>query len=137
MLSFRTKWRNNRGAYLKVAADGSAATTTAETPFYTARYRETLLRAKYTPAAALTSNDTNYATLKVWKRSVDGATQTAIGSEATTTTDTGSWTAFVSVEVALLATALAPGESLLFEITKAGTGVAVPAGILEIQTEVN
>lgn len=136
-LSFRHKWRIARPVYLKVAVDGAAATVTAETPFHVARTRETLVRVQYLPAAALTAHDTNFATLKLWKRTADGVTQTSMGTMATTTTGTGTWVAFVAEEMTLALTSLKAGESLLFEITKDGSGVAVPAGTLVVEAEIN
>lgn len=127
------------GEYLKAAADGAAADATAETPFHAVVTKsQTVQSVQYTPAAALTSNDTNFATLQVRLRNADGSDGGLVASETTETAPTGgsgNWTAFLAVSIPLLAGAtllLTDGESLTFEITKAAAGVVVPAGSLKV-----
>lgn len=115
------------------AQDAAAATTTAETTFGVARLGTRLLSAYYQPAAALTADNTNYATITVSKRTSAGGTKTTIASVATTIAGgTGNWTAWAPVPITLSATTadltIAAGSSITYEIAKAGTGVQLPAG---------
>jgi hypothetical protein len=126
----------NRIEWRKDAADASAATETPESVIHVARDRSIqILRADFTPDAALTGNDTDFKTLKIWKRVSGGGSQTAIASISTTATGgTGNWTAFVSETLGTISNAIvAAGSSITFEITKTASGVTVPAGTLSIE----
>lgn len=113
--------------YLKVAADGAANTATAETAFARISRTGVIVGAWYVPSAALTGDATNNAVLAVDKRDGAGGAAAAVASLTTT----ASWTAFVPVSLgALTNAAVAAGNVLTFEISKGGTGVAVPAGTL-------
>lgn len=85
---------------------------------------------KFIPNAALTANATNYATINVYTRAVGGGSQTLIASRTTQTT---SWTAFSGVTITQSDLGpFADTTELTFEITKTGTGVIVPSGVLQI-----
>lgn len=118
----------------KAAADGAAATATAEVPFHSVSTKtQQVLSVTFTPAATLTANDTDYATLTVRKRSALGADGGAVAEVTTKITGgTGDWVAFKPVTIPLVATepTLADGESLTIAIAKAASGVIVPAGVL-------
>lgn len=123
--------------YSKLAADGAAGTATAESPFTRAvTYDRRVKSIVYAPGAALTANNANYATLRVRKRTAAGADGGIIASLTTQITGTGDWVAFV-VKALTLDTSLdsnldlLAGELLTFEITKTGTGVVVPLGMLQ------
>jgi hypothetical protein len=132
-------WRSAKAE--KEAADGAAGTATAERPFHRAdTYDQRIKSIRYLPAAALTADNTNYATLRVRKRTSTGGDGGIIASVTTQATGSGNWTAFKPVTVTLDDTPdsnldLKAGESLTFEITKTGTGVIVPAGTLQVQYE--
>lgn len=119
---------------IQKAADGAAATATSETVACGTRNGGRLIGVRYVPGAALTADNTNYATITVSKRDSAGGTKTTVASRTTQVTGSGSWTAFVPVELTLAAAAdiLNAGGTLTFEIAKAGTGVVVPAGTFEL-----
>lgn len=135
--------RNQEEAkFVKEADDGAAATATSETVFFenTSGRDRTIVAAKYIPSAALTANDTNYATLLLDKRlSSDYGTAVNVATETTETTGSGgsgNWTAFTPVTLGALAqTVLENGALLTVEITKTGTGVIVPAGVLVVELD--
>jgi len=116
----------------KPAADSMASDTTAYTAADMHRmFRAAKLLAAYVnPQATLTSNDTNYATVKLVKGDGAGGAETIMASVATTTTDSGSWAAGVPEALTLSATEantrIARGELLGFSIAKAASGVVVP-----------
>lgn len=124
----------------KEAADGAAATATAENQFHLAdTYTKSVQKIEYMPAAALTGDPTNNATLVVSIRNANGSLASIIAQLTTT----ASWVQFVPIVIPLTngttamtpgntALDLAPGQSLSFAITKGGTGVVVPAGCLQV-----
>jgi len=130
------KWRCSYHQYTKALDDAAATDATAETPIHRVRFRERILRAAYIPSAALTANDTNYATLTFAKR--DAAdTQTVLNSFTTKITGgTGDWVARVAEEFTLTTGLdLNTGDTLTLTIAKAAAGVVIPAGTLEVETE--
>lgn len=116
---------------LKAAADGAAATTTAET---LVGRSPTALPSGHiiylTPAAGLTADDTNYATITLYKRTAGGGT-TTIGQILTKITGggTGNWTAWNPVAI-VTSQPVSEGDAITYDIAKAGTGVVVPACVL-------
>lgn len=120
--------------HLKTAADGSASTTTAEVPIGMARRQSRVLAAYFIPAAALTADNTNYATLTISKRAAGGGSKTTVASVATQITGSGSWTAWVPVPLTIVTAdaTVTTLSQLSFEIAKPGTGVVVPIGKLVV-----
>jgi hypothetical protein len=124
--------------------DGAAGTTTSETVVGYVRKAPggnatpaKVLRVYYLPAASLTAHDTNYATITVSKYTAAGGSKTTVASATTAITGgTGNWTAFVPMEITLSATAanliLESGAILTYEVAKAASGVAIPAGKLVV-----
>ena len=120
--------------YVKVAADGAAGTATSETAFHRMTRPGKVLAVFFTPSAALTADNTNYATFDVKQRDGAGGGALAIASQPTTVAG-GSLTAFVHKSLdttALTNTTLAAGAVLTFGIAKTGTGVVVPADVLTV-----
>lgn len=115
-------------------ADNSAAQTTVEAVFGNIDEAATVTRIVYTPAAGLTANDTDYATIIVRKRDAAGANPTVVDQVTTQITGgTGNWTAWDDVDFGAIASAaLVASSKLTFEITKTGAGVVVPAGALTL-----
>lgn len=110
----------------KVAADSMASDTTDDA-FYVTQGEMWLLKCSILPHAALTSNDTNYATVSVW----DG-TNTYFTKN--TTTAQGSWVdntekALAPVPVDQI---VADAVTLRFRIQKAASGVVVPVLVLQL-----
>lgn len=122
----------------KAAADAAAGTATAESLIPRHPRQERVVAIEYIPAAALTANDTDYATLTVYKRAAAGGSQTALASITTKITGgSGNWTAFVAVDFGTIATPdLLVGDNLTVAITKAGSGVAIPIGFLRVKTAI-
>jgi len=118
-------------SFPKTAADGAAATATAETAIGYAQDPVTVQRVEFVPAAALTGDPNNNATITVFKRTAGGA---AVAIAALTTT--ANMVAWTPVAIPLSgvagATTLAAGDAITFSITKAGTGVVVPQGALVV-----
>lgn len=120
-------------SFTKTAADGAAATATSETVFgmVAPTAGGNVISVYFIPAAALTADPSNNATIQVQKRTAGGAAVTV--AQITTTTaagGTGNWTAWQPVLITVTAAAVAAGDALTFNIAKNGTGVVVPAGQL-------
>lgn len=117
----------------KDAADGAAATATAEVIFYRATVPVRVNSLKVLPSAALTGDATNNATLAVKKRDGVGGSASTVASLTTT----ASWVQFVTVDMGTPANnVLAAGDVLSVTISKGGTGVAVPVSAIEAEIEV-
>jgi hypothetical protein len=121
-------------SYVK-AAHGAAGTTTAETVIGHVNFACKIIAARYVPAAALTADNTNNATITVSKRVAGGGSKTTIAS-ITTNVASGNWTQWAPKDLTLTAVAadlqIAANSGITFEIAKGGTGVVVPAGTLEL-----
>jgi len=124
-----------QAAWNKDAADGAAATATAEHAVFRNRTHSLkVLGVAIVPDAALTADAANNATIVVRRRTALGA-DGGIVATITTNLASGSWVAFVPKVVPLAAPVnvdLTAGQSLTVQITKAGTGVVVPASSLLI-----
>lgn len=123
-------------AWDKDAADGAAATATAEHTFFRAPNSIKITAIAYVPDATLTASDTTYATLTVAQRNAAGASVNSSFAVVTTKTGasggSGNWSAFTPVALALAGSAMSAGDILTIAIAKASTGVVVPAGQLVI-----
>lgn len=121
------------------AADGAAGTTTAETVIGYVHRACKLVAVRYVPAAGVTADATNNATITVSKRASGGGSKTTV---ATIVTDVagGNWTQWAAKAFSLTGTAadlqIAAGSGLTFEIAKGGTGVVIPAGVLELMFDI-
>jgi hypothetical protein len=85
------------------------------------------------PGGPLASNDVNFATVQVFKRT--GGGPPVLVAQATTQTiaggGTGDWTPWKPVPIPLAAAAfVSPGDAVTVEIGKTGAGVDVPALVL-------
>jgi len=115
----------------KTAADGSAGAATAETVVGAVGAACVIGSVKFTPAAALTADNANYATILVQKRTAGGAPVT-IATVTTQITGSGNWAQWSPVAIPVVAGAVAAGDAVTYSITKTGTGVVVPAGVLAL-----
>lgn len=120
--------------YLKTAADGAAATATANLTFGVARRQVRLRAAYFMPEGALTADNTNFATITLSRRPAAGGADVVMASAPTTIVGSGSFVAGVAVPLvlstvqgAIIVEAL---SSYRFGITKSGSGVVVPIGTL-------
>ncbi len=105
----------------------------------TTRYR--IISAKYTPGAALTSDNSTYADMALYTDNANGGSSTVIAAANTKNTlggGTGSWTAKVPVSLTVAAAnvSVPAGNQLIFGYVKGSTGVVVPAGTLQVIAEV-
>jgi hypothetical protein len=118
----------------KPTADSAAGTATAEHMVYMAPLSDaiTMVRVYFLPDGALTVDDTNNATLTVYKMGDGGINKTAI-YRITTNTDIDNWIAQTGVALDLLVGTVEVNKLLSIEITKAGSGVIVPAGTWHIE----
>lgn len=115
--------------FVKAAADGAASTATAESVIYQAKDAQTITALDIVPAAALTGDNTNNATILIQRRSSAG---TLIGTVASLTTNvaSGNWVQWVAKSMGTITNgALNPGDFLTLSITKGGTGVVVPQSL--------
>lgn len=112
--------------------DALASTATAEIPVGVAVNASKIVKAYYLPGAALTADDTDYATITVSRYTAAGGSKTTIATVTTKITGgTGDWTAKVPVAITLSAdNAVAAGALITYEVAKEGSGVALPAGSL-------
>ena len=117
-------------AWQKSAADGAAATATAETPIGQCGAACTISAIRIVPQAALTGDNANNATILIQKRTGAGGPTTV--ATITTTVANGNWVAFVPVNIPLTTANVLAGDVLTVTISKGGTGVVVPALQLEI-----
>lgn len=119
-------------SFSKDAADGAASTATSEHVVHRMSSAGTIAAVYFIPDAALTGDATNNATLSVAKRDGAGGASSPIASRQTTAAN-GNWTAFVPVNFGTVSNAaVIAGDLLTFAISKGGTGVAVPAGLLVV-----
>lgn len=115
------------------AVDGGAGTATAELPIFRAPFACTITAINITPGAALTADDTNNAVLLVDKRPATDPGTPANIATLTTNVAAGDWVAWTPVSLgALTGATLQAGDVVTFEITKGGTGVAVPRAVLSV-----
>lgn len=112
------------------AQDAAAATATTETAFGALLEGGTLTDVFVIPDQALTADNTNNATITVSKRDSAGANKTTIAT-LTTNVAGGSWVQYarkaLTITTAGSANVLAAGSGITLEISKAGTGVQIPA----------
>lgn len=114
-------------SFQKTAADAMANTATAE--FLLGKmpgvaYR--LISAEYVPAAALTGDATNNAVFTLRRHPAAGGAGVTIAT-LTTTASMVQWVATALTNSNVLGVA---SDSITLEISKGGSGVAVPAGVL-------
>lgn len=116
----------------KAAADGAAGTATAETSIARIQKPVTAGKAYFVPSAALVPDNANNATILVQKRDGAGGAPVTVATKQTTVAN-GGMTAFVPYDLGAITNgSFVPGDVLTVSITKAGTGVVVPAGQLVI-----
>lgn len=133
-----TSHRRKFAVWHKDTADATAATATAEQVFFEAGDSITITAVNIQPAAALTADATNNASIVVARRDANAANKVTVATLTTTAGGTGTWVAFDDITgTTLTNTALTDGQKLTVEITKGGTGVAVPIMDLVVEYTVN
>ncbi len=122
--------------YPKYGADPAASAATTEQVFYAVKAASTITSIKIYPNAALTADNSNYATITIAKRSSAGAS-TTLATAVTNVAGTGSWSAWTVLTLTVSSNALVAGDMLTFTITKTGTGVVVPNSVYDVLWTVN
>jgi hypothetical protein len=126
--------------WTKVAADGAAATATADTFVFTNRTGGSILLLAPTfvgIGAGITADNTNFATLQVKRDDGIGGASVVAWSITTAITDSGNFTASIpkvfTLRSATATNVVVPaGGNVLVAITKSGSGVVVPIGGITI-----
>jgi hypothetical protein len=119
----------------KDSTDGAAATTTPNTYLWEAPIDCELVSAEYLPSGTLTAHDTNYAGLFLKKADGAGGSLATVATETTETAasgGSGNWAEGVAVPLVIATAEISKGEVYSVNITKAGSGVAVPFGALNL-----
>lgn len=118
------------------SADASAATATSEHVLCQASKAISLTKISYCPDAAVTANDTNFATLTISVRNADGSNQQTVAAINTKITGgTGNWVAFSQIDFGSLSVIeLSALQPITLTITKSGSGVVVPGGVFLIES---
>lgn len=118
------------GSSTRRLADAAAGTATAESTFYRARTAGRVTDVRITADLALAGDNTNNATITIRRRNADGSNAVVV---ATLTTNVANpLVAFLAKSFgALTNTTLAAGQLLTFQVTKTGTGAALPSMLLE------
>jgi hypothetical protein len=124
--------RGPRLARIAIAGQATAGTAD-EFPVLRAPRRMKVTGARFIPKAAITADATNYLTLTLRNRGAAGAGTTQVAARSFAT---GNAAAFVADAMTVSATAanliLAAGDVLTAEKLNSGTGLALPAGTLEV-----
>jgi hypothetical protein len=127
--------------WFKESAEAAALTATSERAVFTAPEAVTITGILIEPAASLTADDTNYATITVARRDATGGNKATVRSLTTQTSGTGgsgNWTAFSTISVGSFSnTSLSAGQKITIEISKTGLGVAVPVVAVQVQYTVD
>lgn len=113
--------------------DASASAATAEASVGVVDDAANLIQVLLVPAKPLTADAVNNATISLWKRTNGGAAVLL----ASVTSSAISWTTGAPVALTIAAAPIAAGDALSVTITKAGTGVVVPAFELFTILDVN
>jgi len=120
--------------YVKVLADATAATVTAITPCYRFPTAYKITAINILPATTAAADATNYATILFATEDGAAGTPVPVGNR---TTATVALTETTTAAVTLSGTVTgAAGDILTVQITKAGTGVAIPACTFQVDYEV-
>lgn len=134
--TYRNRWFH----YIKTTDDASASATLSEETIGVTSAAATLTTVTFTPNSAITANDSNYATISIYKRNFDGTNQIKIAEVNTKTSGsgaTGNISAFESFVISNISTSLGNGDVITWEINKVNSGVVIPSGILIFKYEFN
>lgn len=116
---------------VSVPSTGNAAST-GGAALGTVPFDATVTAVKFVPAAGVTGDATNKATVTLTNRGQAGAGSTAVAA-LTTTADMTAWSASaITVSATAANLLLTAGDNLSWDKTVAGTGVVIPAGVVEV-----
>lgn len=112
--------------WVKRDADADASTASVEAPIGNVLVTGDVMAVVLTPRGTLVSDNANYATLSVYRRTSGGA-RVLVAAATTQGAGTGSWSPGVALSVPIVASSVLEDDQLTVSITKAGAGVVVPA----------
>ena len=116
---------------------GVAAGAAIEWPLLVLPYNATIQAAKWTPSAAVTANGTNYATLSLRNRQGTGSGTPVPASRAYSATNS---VAQVAEAMTLSGTTSdlqpAVGDVLTLGVAHTGSGLIIPAGLVQVSLRV-
>ena len=120
---------------IEVDVASVATGTSDEQVAFVAPFNCTVVSAKFTPAAAITGNDTNNHRLDVRNRGTDASGSTDIATYTWSAGNDG--VAFVPTDLTVTAAnaVLAEGDVVTLEKVNAGSGLALPDGKLTIEIQ--
>lgn len=98
--------------------------------FFRADFDGYIVGARIIPHAALTANDTNYSTLTI--QTVEGTPDVKATLTTQITGGSGDWVLNTPEELTVGDTGFSDGDVLALASTKTASGVAVPAGIIQL-----
>lgn len=120
---------------LAASVAATAAGTAVQQPISRLQNKITVTGVVWTPGAAMTANDTNYVTLTLRNRGAAGAGTTTLATRAYTVAG-GNSVAGQAEVLTLSATAAdllgAVGDVLTAQFTHTASGLAIPAGLIEV-----
>lgn len=120
-------------ARITIPAAMASATTDDEIEGFVAGNNIVIKAARFIPAAAVTANGTNFTTLSLCNRKADASGSAAPASRSWAATNS---VAHVPDALTLSATAsdllAAAGDVITVKRVHSGTGVVVPAGVVEV-----
>lgn len=112
---------------------GVAAGTAIEWPQFVMPWNATITSLTWVPGAAVTANGTNYATISVRNRGASGSGTVVPASRAYSATNSSAQVAEV-LTLSSTATDLQPaaGDVLTISVAHTGTGLLIPAGLVQV-----
>ena len=116
---------------------GVAAGTAIEVPMVIMPFNALITSVKWTPAAAVTANVTNYATLSFRNRTQAGTGTAVPASRAYSATNSAAQTA-EAMTLSGTASDLQPalGDVLTLAVAHSGTGLLIPPGLVQVKARV-
>lgn len=112
---------------------GVAAGTAIEWPQWVCPLNSTIVGLSWTPGAAVTANGSNYATISIRNRGAAGSGTVVAATRAYSATNS---TAQVAETLTLSSTATdlqqSVGDVLTISVAHTGTGLLIPAGIVQV-----
>jgi hypothetical protein len=112
---------------------GTAAGTAVEWPQFVVPWNATIAGIIWVPGAAVTANGTNFATISIRNRSTGGGGTVVPSSRSYAATNSSAQVA-EALTLSATATDLQPsaGDVLTISVAHSGTGLTIPAGLVQV-----
>lgn len=131
------KQRTRMIKFAKTTTDGAAGTATAEQLMDALQFVGQVLEVDVTLDAAVAANGANFATIIIQKRDATGLNPFVVASLSTATISFGQWVTYRAISAATGLTvanlAVVALGMLTIQITKSGTGVVIPTGVITVR----